>query len=286
MKTTNALPSKKLLSCMSVFGPNHEILILGQGSARKQLLTNKNGYVSVLLRWNSSTTKIGSNSRFVSCGAYPITPVDVNSRPSTCLTNFVLTGDHQNLFLSISKSRTVLLEIPNVGDKDGTKCISHILTNHHGRIYMHSLPVSENVMGKIPSLFELPITNPFNNALHQQRIERPPPLMRLELPLSVPTVVAQPPPHLPRTAAAASPAHAAKPPDLTRQQLLDALKQARSSSGAVVTGLPTVDRHGKPIKNMISYLKNQLQKKRRVLHVSPDAKKARTPAMLRVIDQL
>ena len=55
-----------------------------------------------------------------------ITPVDVNSRPSSCLTNFLLSG------------RSVMLEMPR---KSGAsvKTLSHMLAAHGGEIFLHGL---------------------------------------------------------------------------------------------------------------------------------------------------
>lgn len=53
-----------------------------------------------------------------------ITPVDVNSRPSLCLINFLLNG------------RSVMLEMPR---KAGGKITSHLLAAHGGEIFIHTL---------------------------------------------------------------------------------------------------------------------------------------------------
>lgn len=53
-----------------------------------------------------------------------ITPVDVNSRPSLCLINFLLNG------------RSVMLEMIK---KSGGKITSHLLASHGGEIFIHTL---------------------------------------------------------------------------------------------------------------------------------------------------
>lgn len=53
-----------------------------------------------------------------------ITPVDVNSRPSLCLINFLLNG------------RSVMLEMIR---KSGGKVTSHLLASHGGEIFIHTL---------------------------------------------------------------------------------------------------------------------------------------------------
>ncbi|KAK6994947.1 protein asunder [Biomphalaria glabrata] len=71
--------------------------------------------------------------------AYRICPVDVNSRPSSCLTNFLISG------------RAVMLEQPR---KSGAKVISHMLAAHGGEIFIHSLPTSRSILEDPPSISE------------------------------------------------------------------------------------------------------------------------------------
>lgn len=68
-----------------------------------------------------------------------VTPVDVTSRPSSCLINFLLNG------------RSVLLEMPK---KTGGKLISHLLSAHGGEIFIHSLNTSRSVLEDPPSISE------------------------------------------------------------------------------------------------------------------------------------
>lgn len=72
-------------------------------------------------------------------GAYRITPVDVNSRPSSCLTNFLLSG------------RAVMLEQPR---KSGTKVISHLLASHGGEIFVHAINTARSLLEDPPSISE------------------------------------------------------------------------------------------------------------------------------------
>ncbi|CAH1782512.1 unnamed protein product [Owenia fusiformis] len=92
---------------------------------------------SVSLKW------CNPKSNFVELhqctGAYRITPVDVNSRPSMCLTNFLLSG------------RAVMLEQPR---KSGTKLISHMLTSHGGEIYIHTMATNRSILEETPSISE------------------------------------------------------------------------------------------------------------------------------------
>ena len=72
-------------------------------------------------------------------GAYRITPVDVNSRPSSCLTNFLLSG------------RAVMLEQPR---KSGAKVISHLLASHGGEIFVHAINTARSLLEDPPSISE------------------------------------------------------------------------------------------------------------------------------------
>ena len=72
-------------------------------------------------------------------GSFPISPVDANSRPSLCLTNFLLGG------------RSVMLEQPR---KSGAKILSHMLTSHGGQIYIHQLSTGRTILDDPPSISE------------------------------------------------------------------------------------------------------------------------------------
>ncbi|XP_022105376.1 integrator complex subunit 13-like [Acanthaster planci] len=92
---------------------------------------------NILLKWCQPR----SNSvELLHCmGAYRISPVGVNSRPSVCLTNFLLNG------------RQVMLEQPR---KSGTKVISHMLASHGGEIFLHCLATARSPLEDPPSISE------------------------------------------------------------------------------------------------------------------------------------
>ena len=74
--------------------------------------TQKEGfrYNTITLKW---CTPRGSSADLHPCTALArVTPTDVNSRPSSCLTNFLLSG------------RSVMLEMPR---RSGTKILSHMV---------------------------------------------------------------------------------------------------------------------------------------------------------------
>ena len=67
----------------------------------------------------------------LSSSSFRITPIDVNSRPATCLGSFLLGG------------RCVILEIPNL-TKSGqnvasNRISSHFLCTHGNELFMHTL---------------------------------------------------------------------------------------------------------------------------------------------------
>lgn len=68
-----------------------------------------------------------------------VTPVDVTSRPSSCLINFLLNG------------RSVLLEMPR---KSGGKLTSHLLSAHGGEIFIHTLHIARSCLEDPPSILE------------------------------------------------------------------------------------------------------------------------------------
>lgn len=96
-------------------------------------------YETVTLKW---CTPRGCSTEMQNCTAmHRITPVDVNSRPSSCLINFLLNG------------RSVMLEMPR---KAGGKIISHLLAAHGGEIFIHTLYTARSVLEDPPSISEGP----------------------------------------------------------------------------------------------------------------------------------
>jgi len=91
-------------------------------------------YYSIPLRW--CTPRTSSVELIYTTVAVRLTPVDVNSRPSSCLTNFLLGG------------RTVMLEMPR------KKTMSHMLSSHDNELYIHSLSFSRTILEDPPSISE------------------------------------------------------------------------------------------------------------------------------------
>ncbi|XP_051174023.1 integrator complex subunit 13 [Leptopilina boulardi] len=95
-------------------------------------------YETITLKW--CTPRGCSALEMQNCTAmHRITPVDVNSRPSSCLINFLLNG------------RSVMLEMVR---KSGGKSISHLLAAHGGEIFIHTLSTSRSVLEDPPSISE------------------------------------------------------------------------------------------------------------------------------------
>ncbi|ESO95710.1 hypothetical protein LOTGIDRAFT_116674, partial [Lottia gigantea] len=148
--TVTGIPMKEEQNASS--SSNYDVELLHSAKAHRELISAaKSGYVeglvvpskeglptdTVLLKW--CTPKTNAVELHHCSGAYRITPVDVNSRPSSCLTNFLL-GD-----------RSVMLEQPR---KTGGKVISHILASHGGEIFIHSLPTYRFLLEDPPSISE------------------------------------------------------------------------------------------------------------------------------------
>ncbi|XP_073506370.1 integrator complex subunit 13 isoform X1 [Phyllobates terribilis] len=126
---------------------NYDVELLHHKEAHVEFIKSGDGHVSnsreptlketVTLKW--CTPRTNSVELHYCIGAFRISPVDVNSRPSSCLTNFLLNG------------RSVLLEQPR---KSGSKVISHMLSSHGGEIFLHVLSSSRSTLEDPPSISE------------------------------------------------------------------------------------------------------------------------------------
>ncbi|PSN39663.1 Protein asunder [Blattella germanica] len=118
----------------------HTSILKGNAADSALIRTQREGadYETVTLKW--CTPRGCSASEMQNCTAmHRITPVDVNSRPSSCLINFLLNG------------RSVMLEMPR---KAGGKMISHLLAAHGGEIFIHTLVTARSVLEDPPSISE------------------------------------------------------------------------------------------------------------------------------------
>nr|CAD7403948.1 unnamed protein product [Timema cristinae] len=118
----------------------HTSILKGNAADSALIRTQRDGtdYETVTLKW--CTPRGCSASEMQNCIAmHRITPADVNSRPSSCLINFLLSG------------RSVMLEMPR---KAGGKMISHLLAAHGGEIFVHTLVTARSVLEDPPSISE------------------------------------------------------------------------------------------------------------------------------------
>ncbi|XP_050298231.1 protein asunder [Anthonomus grandis grandis] len=118
----------------------HTAILKGNASDASAIRTIKEGleYETVTLKW--CTPRGVTGNELQNCTSmHRITPVDVNSRPSLCLINFLLNG------------RSVMLEMPR---KAGGKITSHLLAAHGGEIFIHTLCTARSVLEDPPSISE------------------------------------------------------------------------------------------------------------------------------------
>ncbi|XP_052780061.1 integrator complex subunit 13-like isoform X2 [Mya arenaria] len=147
--TVTGIPMKEEQNASS--SANYDVELLHQAEAHHEILksggldglmiSSKEGLPinTITLKW--CTPKSSVLDLPACTGAYRITPVDVNSRPSSCLTNFLLGG------------RAVMLEQPR---KTGIKVTSHMLTSHGGEIFIHTIPTGRSILEDPPSISEGP----------------------------------------------------------------------------------------------------------------------------------
>ncbi|XP_077296917.1 integrator complex subunit 13 asun isoform X2 [Arctopsyche grandis] len=144
--TVTGIPMKEEQNASSSANYDVEILHstsahadLGKGSSASGEKTGESevDYETVTLRW---CTPRGSWGEWGACGPlHRVTPVDVASRPSACLVNFLLNG------------RTVMLEMPRKG---GGKVMSHVLAAHGGEIFIYGLSAGRSALEDPPSVSE------------------------------------------------------------------------------------------------------------------------------------
>ncbi|XP_075231571.1 integrator complex subunit 13 asun [Lycorma delicatula] len=124
---------------VEIFHPSQAHTAILQGnSADVGVIKDGGDYETVTLKW--CTPRGCSAAEMHNCTSmHRVTPVDVNSRPSSCLINFLLNG------------RSVMLEMARRG---GGKMISHLLVAHGGEIFIHSLSTARSILEDPPSISE------------------------------------------------------------------------------------------------------------------------------------
>lgn len=149
--TVTGIPMKEEQNASS--SANYDVEIYHANQAHQAILQNVNNlsdtaairtikdgleYETVTLKW--CTPRGCTSTELQNCTSmHRITPVDVNSRPSLCLINFLLNG------------RSVMLEMPR---KSGGKITSHLLAAHGGEIFIHTLCTARSVLEDPPSISE------------------------------------------------------------------------------------------------------------------------------------
>ncbi|XP_075146406.1 integrator complex subunit 13 asun [Haematobia irritans] len=149
--TVTGIPMKEEQNANS--SANYDVEILHARNAHTAICGNeallptsiKEGveYETVTLKW--CTPRNCGASDMSACppclAQHRVTPVDVTSRPSSCLINFLLNG------------RSVLLEMPR---KTGGKTTSHLLSARGGEIFIHALQITRTCLEDPPSISEGP----------------------------------------------------------------------------------------------------------------------------------
>ncbi|XP_021342348.1 protein asunder homolog isoform X1 [Mizuhopecten yessoensis] len=145
--TVTGIPMKEEQNASS--SANYDVEILHPFSVHQDLLKSAHGdglvipskeglpTETITLKW--CTPKSNVVEMHYCTDVHRVTPVDVNSRPSSCLTNFLLSG------------RAVMLEQPK---KTGIKVISHMLASHGGEIFIHAIHTGRSLLEDPPSISE------------------------------------------------------------------------------------------------------------------------------------
>lgn len=102
---------------------------------------DRNGFPCDTFKLQWYTPRVSNVDLYHCLAASRITAVDVNSRPSACLTNFLLSG--RQVLLEIFKSKS-------------NRIATHVLASHNGELYIHSLATTQPklIVGDPPSINE------------------------------------------------------------------------------------------------------------------------------------
>ncbi|XP_023342106.1 integrator complex subunit 13 isoform X2 [Eurytemora carolleeae] len=147
--TVTGIPMKEEQNASS--SANYDVELFHEAASHRRLLgdfadmimaaSEGSEYQTCKLKW--CTPRGSSANELQHCsGTFRITPTEVNSRQSSCLTNFLLSG------------RSVMLEMQR--RSTGVKTISHMLTSHGGEIFIHTLSSNRSELEEPPSISEGP----------------------------------------------------------------------------------------------------------------------------------
>jgi len=147
--TVTGIPMKEEQNASS--SANYDVELFHHGESHSRLLgdvsdinhARRDGceYKTATLKWCTPRGSAAVELHHCS-GTYRVTPTEVNSRQSSCLTNFLLSG------------RSVMLEM--MRRTSNTKIISHMLTSHGGEIFIHTLSFCRSTLEDPPSISEGP----------------------------------------------------------------------------------------------------------------------------------
>jgi len=147
--TVTGIPMKEEQNASS--SANYDVELFHSAESHEKLVRDdadmalalKDGceYQTATLKWCTPRGNAAVELHHCS-GSFRVTPVEVNSRQSSCLTNFLLSG------------RSVMLEMQK--RSSGAKTLSHMLTSHGGEIFIHSLCTGRNPLDEPPSISEGP----------------------------------------------------------------------------------------------------------------------------------
>merc|ERR1719228_618207 len=147
--TVTGIPMKEEQNASS--SANYDVELFHSAESHEKLVKDdadmalalKDGceYQTATLKWCTPRGNAAVELHHTS-GAFRVTPVEVNSRQSSCLTNFLLSG------------RSVMLEMQK--RSSGAKTLSHMLTSHGGEIFIHTLSCCRSTLEDPPSISEGP----------------------------------------------------------------------------------------------------------------------------------
>uniref|UniRef100_A0A914WNF2 Protein asunder n=1 Tax=Plectus sambesii TaxID=2011161 RepID=A0A914WNF2_9BILA len=109
-------------------------------------------YRTLRLAWCTPSAKNPIDQFPQVASVYRVTPASVNSRPSACLTTFLLSGKNVMLEVARKPGTAAAAVSPNVSGR----LISHLLMCHDGIIYVHSMALGKGIFEDPPSISEGP----------------------------------------------------------------------------------------------------------------------------------
>ncbi|KAL4127372.1 hypothetical protein QTP88_011546 [Uroleucon formosanum] len=121
----------------------HTAILNANAANSKTVVAKKEGadYETIKLKWCMPRSSNNLPDIHSCTTLHRVTPADIHSRQSTCLTTFLL------------NSRSVLLETI---EQNGGTTISHVLKSYNGEIYIHAVLSGRTVFEDLPSISDDP----------------------------------------------------------------------------------------------------------------------------------